>query len=343
MKTISFALPCYNSAAYMDTCIESILAFRDDADDIEILVVDDGSTKDDTAAKADEWARRHPDCIRAIHQENGGHGAAVNAGLAHARGVYFKVVDSDDWLDEQAMRTVMDFLRQQARESQPIDMVVANYVYEKVFENATLTVDYRNVLPVGRTFGWDEVGSFKVSQFLLMHSVIYRTQLLRDIHLELPRHTFYVDNIFVYVPLPHVRTIRYFDVDMYRYFIGREGQSVNEEIMRGRMDQQIRVTKQMIDEVDLDADVSSDPLRRYMESYLSVMLSICTVFLRMTNTPQANADLAEVWDYLRRTRPAMYARIRGNLLNRLLNLPGEAGRRFALGGYRVARKLFKFN
>ena len=108
MKTISFAVPCYNSAAYMDKCIESLLAC---GDDIEIIIVDDGSTKDDTPQKADAWQEAHPGIIRAIHQENGGHGAAVNTGLAAAEGLYFKVVDSDDWLDENAMRQVMAYLR----------------------------------------------------------------------------------------------------------------------------------------------------------------------------------------------------------------------------------------
>ena len=72
-KSITFAVPCYNSAAYMDTCIESILKC---GDDIEIIIVDDGSTKDDTQQKADEWAARYPSIIRAIHQENAGHGGA---------------------------------------------------------------------------------------------------------------------------------------------------------------------------------------------------------------------------------------------------------------------------
>ncbi|WP_276684919.1 glycosyltransferase family 2 protein, partial [Slackia piriformis] len=108
MKTVSFAIPCYNSADYMDTCIESILECDfGNRNDIEILIVDDGSTKDNTAEKADEWERRHPGIIRAIHQENGGHGAAVNAGLEHATGRYFKVVDSDDWLDREAMESIM--------------------------------------------------------------------------------------------------------------------------------------------------------------------------------------------------------------------------------------------
>lgn len=191
MKTVSFAIPCYNSAAYMDKCIESILACDfGDRGDIEIIIVDDGSTKDDTAEKADEWQRRYPDTIVAIHQENGGHGAAVNAGLANATGRYFKVVDSDDWLDEDAMRDVMAYLRRQCELKDSTDLIIANYVYEKVHEGTRTVMRYRNVFPEGREFTWDETGHFNQSQYLLMHSVIYRTELLRDCGLKLPEHTF---------------------------------------------------------------------------------------------------------------------------------------------------------
>ena len=87
----------------MRHCIESILP---GGEDVEILIVDDGST-DNTAAIADEYARKYPTIVRAIHQENGGHGEAVNAGIRNATGLYFKVVDSDDWLDTDALKKVL--------------------------------------------------------------------------------------------------------------------------------------------------------------------------------------------------------------------------------------------
>ena len=342
MKTITFAVPCYNSAEYMDKCIESILAFEDGRGDLEILIVNDGST-DDTASKADEWHERYPETIYAIHKENGGHGSAVNAGLAAARGRYFKVVDSDDWLDEQAMRPIMRYLVSQSELRDACDLVIGNYVYEKVFEGTRTVMDYKNVFPEGREFTWDEVGRFTPSQYLLMHSVIYRTEMLRDIKLMLPEHCFYVDNIFVYVPLPAVHSIRYFNVDMYRYFIGREGQSVDEETMKARIDQQLRVTRFMIDAVDLDEDVVQKRLRRYMENYLSMMMCICSVFLRMINTDEAEQKRCDIWDYLKEKRPAVYPRIRHNVLNLGTNIPSELGRRLGLGGYHLAQKIFKFN
>ncbi len=338
MKTISFAVPCYNSADYMDTCIESLLAC---GDDIEVLIVDDGSS-DQTPEKADEWERREPERVRAIHQENGGHGAAVNAGLAHATGLYFKVVDSDDWLDKGAMEKVMAYLRSQRERTQPTDMVVANYVYEKVYEDTSQTMRYRNVFPVEREFDWSESGTFNASHYLLMHSVIYRTALLKDIGLKLPEHTFYVDNIFVYVPLPHVKSIYYLDVDMYRYFIGREGQSVQEETMMRRIDQQLRITRIMIDAVDVES-VEPKMLRKYMENYIAMMMCICSVFLRMKETPEDDEKLQGIWDYLKQYDHELYKKVRRKVINVGTNLPTKLGRKVGIQGYHIAQKVFKFN
>lgn len=340
MKTISFAVPCYNSAAYMDACIESILKC---GDDIEIIIVDDGSTKDDTGAKADTWAEKHPSIIRAIHQENGGHGQAVNTGLANATGRYFKVVDSDDWLNTAAMTEIMAYLRSQCELEASTDLVIGNYVYEKVDEGKRTIMHYRNVFPEGREFGWSEVGHFGQSQYLLMHSVIYRTELLRNMGLKLPKHTFYVDNIFVYVPLPQVKTIYYLDVDMYRYFIGREDQSVNENVMIGRIDQQLRVTRLMIDAVSLPDGVSEKRLERYMENYLSMMMCICSIFLRMIDTDDSEDKREAIWDYLKERNPNVYRRIRRSALNMGTNLPTELGRKIGITGYRMAQRIFKFN
>ena len=339
-KSVTFAVPCYNSAAYMDACIESILKC---GDDIEIIIVDDGSTKDETPQKADEWMERYPSIIRAIHQENAGHGGAVNTGLKNARGRYFKVVDSDDWLDEEAMKKVMAYIRPQCELHYPTDLVVANYVYEKVHENKRTVMHYRNVFPQEDQFGWEDIGHFRQSQYLLMHSVFYRTDLLRDMGLELPKHCFYVDNIFVYAPLPNVKTIYYLDVDAYRYFIGREDQSVNESVMKSRIDQQITITKVMIDAAKLPDDVECKGLERYMENYLSMMMCICSIFLRMINTEEAEEKRRDIWNYLKEHNPACYKRVKRHMINALTNIPSSLGRKAGIAGYHIAQKIFKFN
>ena len=283
-KLITFAVPCYNSAAYMEHCVETLLT---GGEDIEIILVDDGSTKDDTPAICDRYAAQYPDIIKAIHQENGGHGEGVNQGIRNATGFYFKVVDSDDWLDEAALQKALAKLRKFAKMEKPVDLFIANYVYEHVEDNTQKVVRYTNVFPEEKIFSWSRMGRFRPSQFLLMHSVIYRTQLLRDCGLELPKHTFYVDNIFVYQPLPYVKHIYYMDIDLYRYFIGRADQSVNERVMVTRVDQQLRVTRQMIESHDLHRLHQEQPkLARYMSGSLSMMMTISSIFLILDGSPR---------------------------------------------------------
>ena len=227
MKLLSIAIPCYNSQDYMEHCIESLLP---GGEDVEIIIVNDGSM-DATADIANRYAEKYPTIVKAVHQENGGHGEAVNTGIRNATGLYFKVVDSDDWVDGEAYRKILDTLRQLSGGNRTLDMLISNYVYEKEGAKKKKVMQYRGILPENQLFGWDEARHFKKGRYILMHSVIYRTQLLRECGLELPKHTFYVDNIFVYVPLPYVKTMYYLDVDFYRYFIGREDQSVNEAVM----------------------------------------------------------------------------------------------------------------
>ena len=339
-KLITFAVPCYNSADYMRHCVQTLLAAGEDA---EIILVDDGSTKDDTPAICDEFAAKYPTIVKAIHQENGGHGEGVNQGLRHAQGMYYKVVDSDDWLDEAALKAVLDKLRAFAGAEQPLDLFIANYVYEHVEDNTQKVMKYTNVFPEGRVFTWNEIGRFRPSQYLLMHSVIYRTEMLRACRLELPKHTFYVDNIFVYQPLPYVKSMYYMDLDLYRYFIGRADQSVNESIMVKRVDQQLRVTRHMIDCQDLDELKDQKRLHAYMVHYLSVMMAVSDIFLLLDGSDEAKAKRTGLWQYLKdHVSTGVYRAVRYNL-GGLTDLKFPGGDKLTLGVYRQLRKVFKFN
>lgn len=343
-KVLSFGIPCYNSAGYMDHCIQSILDASDGADDVQIVIVDDGSTKDETPQKADEWARRLPETVKAVHQANGGHGAAVMTGLEYADGMYYKVVDSDDWVDAASLRALLDDIRSQKDAAEPVDLFVTNYVYEHVSDNTSHSVGYASVLPEGRPVRWDDVAKFRLDQNLLMHALTFRTDVLRDGGVPLPRHTFYVDNIYAWVPLPRVRTLFYRNVDLYRYYIGREDQSVNEKVMANRYDQQIRITRIMVDAYHLDADVKSERLRSYMYNYLAMMMAISTIFGHMSDDPASDKAVDDLWRHLEEHDAAMYGKIRHrHPLGILTNLPGSVGRKITTGGYRIARRIFKFN
>ncbi len=341
MKLLTYTIPCYNSSAYMDHCISSLLATAVPGE-VEIVIVDDGSTKDDTAGKADDWQRRHPGLIRVVHQENGGHGEAINAGLRNATGRYFKVVDSDDWVCEDASRQVLEVLRRHHSDDDCLDLLISNYVYEHQADGAVKVIRYTNALPENRVFGWDDMRRFLPSQNLLMHSLIYRTEVLRGCGFELPKHTFYVDNIYAYTPLPHCKRIYYLNCDFYRYFIGRDDQSVNERVMVQRIDQQLKVTRIMIDKVDL-SKVRSRRLRQYMTGCLAMMMAICTVFSLLSDRPDRLQLRDGIWEHLRERDERLYRRIRHSLVGSASSLPGSMGRRVSIMLYRMAQRIFKFN
>ena len=337
MKLLTFAIPCYNSQDYMEHCIETLLP---GGEDVEILIVDDGS-KDRTAEIADVYEAKYPGIVRAIHQENGGHGEAVNAGIRNATGLFFKVVDSDDWVDAESYRKILEKLRERAGGKDTLDMFIANYVYEK--EGAKHKKVMRcSALPKDRMFTWRDVAHFRKGQYILMHSVIYRTQLLRECGLELPKHTFYVDNIYVYTPLPSVKNIYYMDVDFYRYFIGREDQSVNEKVMIGRIDQQIRVNKIMVDEFDL-WKIPNRKLRRYMFNYLEIITVVSTIMLIRSGTEENLEKKRELWRYIKEKDIRLFHHLRMGILGNTMNLPGKGGRKISVAAYKISQKVVGFN
>ena len=338
MKYISFAIPSYNSQEYMSHAIESILV---GGEDVEIIIVNDGSS-DDTSKIAHEYEEKYPTIIKAVDKENGGHGDAVNSGLTHATGKYFKVVDSDDWVDAEALRKILEFLKKLESEDEEVDMLISNYVYEKVGATHKKCIHYRNVLPQNKIFKWEEIGRFHLDQYILMHSVIYRTQLLRECGLELPKHTFYVDNIYVYKPLPSVKHMYYMDVDFYRYFIGRDDQSVNEKVMIGRIDQQIKVNKIMIDEFDL-WKIPNPKLRHYMFNYLEIITVISTIMLIRSGTEENLEKKRELWKYIKDHDIRLFHHLRNGIMGNAMNLPGRGGRKISVAAYKLSQKIVGFN
>lgn len=338
MKLLSIAIPCYNSEAYMEKCIDSLLV---GGEEVEILIVDDGS-KDGTTEIADRYQEKYPTIVKAVAKSNGGHGDAVNCGLEHATGKYFKVVDSDDWVDEEALLKVLDTVKGFVKDESEVDMVIANYVYEKVGMTHKKVIRYDNVLPENQIFKWEDIGHFRLDQYILMHSVIYRTEMLKLCQLELPKHTFYVDNIYVYYPLPHVRTLYYMNVDLYRYFIGREDQSVNEKVMISRIDQQLFVTKKMISMYELRL-IGSKKLRKYMVNYLAIMMTVSSILCIRSKKKENFEKKKELWAYLKKKDYRTYMKIRYGILGQTMNLPGRSGRRVSSLAYTVARRLIGFN
>ena len=341
MKLLTIAIPCYNSQDYMAKCIESLLP---GGEDVEILVVNDGS-KDRTAEIAEEYAAKYPTIVKAIHKENGGHGSAVNTGIENATGLYFKVVDSDDWVKEDAYQAILSKLRELAGGEHTLDLLISNYVYEKEGERRKKVMQYRHILPKDKIFTWEECGHFPKGKYILMHSVIYRTKLLKECGIHLPEHTFYVDNIYVFEPLPYVHNMYYLDVNFYRYYIGRADQSVNEKVMIGRIDQQIKVNKLMVDYFAENKNLiyAKKKTGKYMLSYLDIITTISSILLIRSGTEEALEKKKELLTYIKQKDRSLYKKLRYGLLGNFMNLPGKAGRKISVEGYKICQKFFGFN
>lgn len=333
MKYISFVVPCYNSEAYMEHCIESLLVGKED---VEIIIIDDGS-KDNTAKIADDYQKKYPTIVKAIHQKNGGHGEGINMGLKHATGKYFKVVDSDDWVDQKAYKTLLKKIKKIDS-----DLIVMNYVYSYTDGRKNQTISFKNVFEEDKEITWRDTHRFKATQYLSLHSLMYKKSILDQCNIELPKHVFYEDNLFIYWPLPKTKTIYYLDLDFYRYFIGRADQSVQESQMIKNSKHQVTVTEMVCNLYDLMA-IEDKHLRRIMQRECVLMMCLGVCFSRICKNEEGERQYKELWASIRKNNPKLYKRLRYFSKASIVSMPGKLGRSITIAGFRVAHHLVKFN
>ena len=336
MKLLTVAIPCYNSQDYMAKCIDSILT---GGDRVEIIVIDDGS-KDDTGRIADDYAQRFPEIVKAIHQENGGHGEGINQGLRNATGLYYKTVDSDDVLSEDFPR-FLDTLEEVEKQG-GVDLFVTNYYYVHEDGIGDRSVNFSNALPEGRIFTWPETKIFRVDQILMIHSVTFRTELLRKTGLEMPKHLFYEDNYFVYGNLRYVEKMYYMNIDLYRYTIGRAGQSVQEDVMKRRYQHQLKASELCFKSFHFD-EITDKRKKRYLKHEMFIMFGISVVYARLNKSKEADENLNKMWDACIEYDKKWAKYFRKETPLRLAHIPGKLGRQVVKGVYRVAHYVIRFN
>jgi len=341
MIYISFVVPSYNSEDYLERCVDTLMP---DSTDIEIIIVDDGS-KDRTGDIADSYREKYPDTVRVVHKENGGHGSAVNKGLELARGQYLKVVDSDDWLDTESLKKLIAHLKEWESSKTRIDLIMCNYIYDHLYENKQKVMTYKNVFKENVIMGWDDIGHFSPSQYIIMHSAMFRTDVLRESGVVLPEHTFYVDNIFTHQPLCYVKSICYLNLDLYHYFLGRDDQSVNEQVLMKRIDQQLKVNKMILDRVTTPEERKAPKkLRKYLIRNLSIMTTISCLHLLMIGTDEALAKRDDLWNTIKQKDKQVYRQLRYHTLSGGAYLPfGRLGDKLTMKVYRLAKSIYKFN
>ena len=335
-KLLTITVPCYNSQEYMEKCIDSLLV---GGERVEIIVINDGST-DKTGEIANTYANKYPSIVKAIHQENGGHGEGINQGVKHASGKYFKVVDSDDTLSGD-FPAFLDAL-EECEKNGGVDLAVTNYYYVHTDGIGDRSINYSNALPKNKIFEWRNTKPFRIHQMLTIHSCTFKTSLLREWNEPLPRKVFYEDNLMICKTLPKVKKMYYFPHDLYRYWIGRPDQSVQENVMKNRYTHQILVTEKSFIACDLD-NIKEPKLKKYLKHELFMMFGISIMFTRLNKTDESDNALEQMWENCKKHNYKWGRHFRNRSPLTFISIRGKFGRKISTFFYRLANKVVRFN
>lgn len=332
-KKITFCVPSYNSEDYLERALDSLIPV---GDEIEVLVIDDGS-HDRTLQIAKYYESKYPNIFRAIHEENKGHGGAINNALSQAKGTYFKVLDSDDWVDEKGLQILLDRL---AETTEP-DMILMDYTYRHINDEKEKkkNISYSRFMTPDKILTWKNIRTFDVQTNLTLHSVIFKTELLREAHVVLPEHCFYEDNLFIYVPLPYVKKILYIHHPFYQYLLGRSGQSMQTSNLVKRNHDLMKVALLSFDSHDIV------PLKRYnkglyhmMKHQLSLLVEIPLMYTSYKEKEIAKKEKKEFISQMMKNNPRQYHLLHKSLYIKLAagtNTIGNLSSRFMLSAVRL--------
>ena len=220
MYLLTIAIPVYNMEKYLARCLDSV-ADTALAEDVEVLIINDGST-DNSLAIAKEYAQKHKNFV-VIDKENGGWGTAINRGIKEARGKYFRNLDSDDWFKDGSLVKVVDELKK------GIDSDLILTPFTEIYEGGEdKVISYLEPL-CGKTMDFEEyMIATGIKPNCPIHSLTIKTSILQDNNIQiLPRY--YTDIEYTLSALQYVRTIHIIPIELYQYYLGREGQSVSLE------------------------------------------------------------------------------------------------------------------
>lgn len=245
---LTVTIPAYNVSGFLAKCLYTLVNHRN-AGKMEILVVNDGST-DGTLEVARMFSAASPDIVRIIDKPNGGYGSTINAALKEARGRYFRIIDGDDWVVSDNLALLIDFL-----ENEEADLVLTQGRKEMLNIAHNAKIMPYDMLDDGRLYYFDDL-IYPLYGFVkdgpLLSTSNYRTELLQNAGFTITEHSPYVDMEYNAFGIRDVKTVRFRDLDIYRYFIGREGQSVSLEGWRRNYDKHRKIVLGIIDAVFAD-------------------------------------------------------------------------------------------
>lgn len=290
-KVLTLTIPSYNAEAFLDQAIESIVA-APSIDLVDVIIVNDGST-DATASIAEGYCCQYPNSIRLINKPNGGHGSAVNTGIEHAEGTYFKIVDADDWVDSEALESLVQYLDQC-----DTDLVLTPFAQiDNTTQDKRVVYQYPSL--ASGIWSYSELLK-ETHQLPNMHAITYRTDILRG-HITLYEHTFYVDMQYNIFPIHLIDTISYLNQVVYQYRIGFAEQSVSIVSMQQNRDMHKRVILSIIQYLKEYQDKLSDDVGDKINAKIvDLCIMQLNIYLSMGDNRQGLLELRQFIDEMKR-------------------------------------------
>ncbi len=262
-KILSVIIPSYNSKPYLDKCLTSLVV-PELMDKMDVIVVNDGST-DGSESISQRFIDSYPDSFTLINKENGGHGSAINAGAAAARGRYMKVLDADDWFLTESIPKFLEIL-----EKAEADVVLTCH---HTINIATGEVKNWRCFPdePGKEYTMEEImGNWKnFDRSLTFHGITYRTQFYKEKGVKLAEKVFYEDHEYATYPCCVARTVMPLDLFVYEYRIGDVSQSVSAQNQLKRIDHTKMVIVKMIKDRN---DISDKWALEYCDKKIHLLL-----------------------------------------------------------------------
>lgn len=302
-KLLSIIVPSYNMEKFLPKCLGSLIVEPELMTLLDVLVVNDGS-KDRTSAIAHEYAEKHPDAIRVIDKPNGNYGSCVNRGLAEATGKYVKVLDADDTVDVKNFAEFVRFVRDADQRGDDIDLFLSDYCV--VDPEGNVTGRFPLAFPEDRALTFHDIA---VHDLLTMHNVLYRTQMLRDMGYRQTEGISYTDNEWCFLPMLKVRRARYFGKDVYRYLVGRSGQTVGSASSSRSQSMYFKVLQSLTDSyLSVEKTAGEDGLRYLQQIVDRLILNMCRNCALQVPVKEAVAAFKEMDVWIKEKLPDFYAR-----------------------------------
>ena len=229
-KILTVVIPTYNMEKYLRKCLDSlIIGDKELFKTLEVLILNDGS-KDSSSVVAHEYQYRYPEVFRVIDKDNGNYGSCVNRGLKEAAGKYIKILDADDSFSTTALSDFLKYLN-----CVDDDLILSSYV--KVDENGKQCEMFKYNVPVKKSLSFSYYCSESSIMGVQMHAVTYKTENLRKINYRQTEGISYTDQEWIFTPMTMVKSFSYFDKVLYLYLIGREGQTMDSNVIVKSMSQ----------------------------------------------------------------------------------------------------------